>query len=71
MHREQTDSCQKGRGLRGWVKNLKELRKFINIDNKQYSDYQREREVVRKGKRGCRGINVDGRRLDLGGKHTI
>ena len=48
-HREQTDSCQRGRGLVGWVKKVKGLGKQTNkltdTDNKQNGGYQRERRV--------------------------
>ena len=65
-YREQTDSCQRGGRLWGWMKKVKELsRKKNHRHRQQCGDYQRERGVG-EIKEGKRGINGDRRRLDLG-----
>lgn len=64
IDREQTDSCQRGGRLWGWVKKVKGLRKN-NSDRQQHGDYQRGRRW-REVEEAQGEIHGDGKRLDLG-----
>lgn len=63
----------RGEGVFEAMKKVKGLRKTTPKTQRyrpQYGDYQRE-NGGEQGEEGKRGMSADGRRLNLGGEHTV
>ena len=66
-YREQTDSCQRGKGLGGWVQKVKQ-NPPPNSTNSQTQTmvWLLDRKGMEEVEEGKGGVNGDGRRPDLG-----